>query len=394
MQQLDTILANGHVIDPSQNLSKICHIGIKNGLIVQIDGRIPDFGAQKTFDLTGMIVSPGLIDLHCHPSWGFSESGVDEDDIGLHSGVTLLCDAGTSGAYNYQAFKKLIIDQSRTDIFCFLNVASTGLVKMPEICSKDDMDLNFCAKVAAENMDVIKGFKLRLIEPFLEAYGLNGVEEIKATAAKAGLPLMMHIGQTRPRVANDKMDILTRQAVNLLDTGDIVSHFLTWEPGGLITPDGEIYPELPTALKRGVVLDACHGLNHFSLSVARHALEQGIFPTVLSTDLCDIVIPSAQSLTVVMSKFLNLGVPIDRIIEMTTTNPSMAIGEQNIRGSLRPGLQANITVMEIRKGKFVFNDGNGGDKFEGESLIEPRFVIKGEKITPAFSHYHIAPSFR
>jgi dihydroorotase len=392
MELFDILLANGHIIDPSQKINKVSQIGIKNGLISKIEDGLKAH-AKRTYDLTGMIVTPGLIDIHCHPSQGFSHIGVNEDDIGLHSGVTLLCDAGSSGAYNFQAFKELIIESSKTKILCFLNVANTGLVKMPEITNQNDMDLKSAEIAARENTNLIKGFKLRLIESFLETYGLRGVEEIKKVTLKTDLPLMVHIGQTRPRVANDKMDLFTRQAVDMLDRGDIISHFLTWEPGGLIKPDGEIYPELLSAQKRGVVLDASHGLNHFSLSVAKHAIANKIVPTVLSTDLCDIVIPSAQSLTVVMSKFLNLGIPIEDLIAQTTVNPSRAIDEENVRGSLRVGSAANITVMEVRKGRFLFTDGNGKEKMEGDKIIEPRFVIQGDKIIPAFSNYHIAPDF-
>ena len=290
MDQFDILLKNGRVIDPYQNLNSVLDVGIKDGIIIGIGKDLPEISAKKIYDLSGMIATPGLVDLHCHPSKWFSDSGVDADEIGLQSGVSLLCDAGTSGAHNFMAFKRLVVEKANTAVLCFLNVASTGLVKMPEITTKDDMDLVSTEVVARENPDLIKGFKLRLIEGFLDAYGLKGVEKVKEISIKTGLPLMMHIGQTRPRQADDPMDQMTRQAVNVLDRGDIISHFLTWEPGGLILPGGAIYPELQSAKKRGVVLDACHGLNHFSLTVAKHALANGMVPSVLSTDLCDIVV--------------------------------------------------------------------------------------------------------
>ena len=189
------------------------------------------------------------------------------------------------------------------------------------------------------------------------------------------------------------MDYFTRTAVSLLDSGDIISHFLTWEPGGLILKDGTVYPELLAARDRGVVLDACHGLNHFSLSVARTALELGIYPTVLSTDLCKVVEPSAQSLAVVMSKFLCLGLSLDQIIEMTTVNPAKAVNENLSRGSLAPGRTADISVLELLEGDFVYTDGNGGEKMNGNLLLEPRMTIQNGDLKPAFSHYHTAPPF-
>ena len=155
-----------------------------------------------------------------------------------------------------------------------------------------------------------------------ETLGIDAIEIAKKLAADMDLPLMMHIGETRERVPADKMDDFSRAAVSLMENGDILSHYLTWEPGGMILKDGTVYPELEAAQKRGVVLDSSHGVNHFSFTVARHAIEKGLLPTVISTDMVTTVLPAAQSLAVVMSKFLNWGLTLDQVIEMTTINPA------------------------------------------------------------------------
>ena len=204
---------------------------------------------------------------------------------------------------------------------------------------------------------------------------------------------MIHIGETRERAAEDKMDDFSRAAVSLMESGDILSHYLTWEPGGMILKDGTVYPELEAAQKRGVVLDSSHGLNHFSLTVAQHAIEQGFLPTVISTDMVTTVLPAAQSLAVVMSKFLNWGLTIDQVIEMTTINPAIALDEESNRGSLKPGMRADITILELIKGEFEFCDGNGRERMKGNLLLEPRMVFKAGKEMPAYSRYHIPPLF-
>lgn len=393
MARFDIILKNGLLIDPARSIHRIQSIGIKNRRIDAVSDNLPDDTSEMTYDLSGKIVTPGLIDLHCHPAKEFAELGLDESEIGLFSGVTLLCDAGTAGSYNFQAFRKFVVDLSQTDILCFLNLANTGLVKMPEICSAQDIDLGHTQAIIDSNRDIIKGIKFRLTETFSHGLGIKGVESAKTLSKKVGLPLMVHIGETRPRQLNDQMDDFTRTAVSFLEEGDIISHFLTWEPGGLILRDGTVYPELIAAQKRGVVLDACHGLNHFSLTVARQAIAQGILPTVISTDLCTVVIPSAQSLAVVMSKFLNLGLSLDQVIEMTTINPAKALSEDQTRGSIEPGRIADISVLELIEGDFQYTDGNGGESMTGKLLLEPRMTIKNGNPTPAFSRYHIAPAF-
>lgn len=393
MARFDILLTNGLVIDPARSIHCVQSIGIKNGRIDAVSDHLPGNTSEMIYDLSGKIVTPGLIDLHCHPANEFAESGVDESEIGLFSGVTLLCDAGTAGSYNFQAFRKLVVDPAHTDILCFLNLANTGLVKMPEICCAKDIDLEHSRAVIDSNRDIIRGIKLRLTEPFSHGLGIKGVESAKTLSSEVGLPLMVHIGETRPRQLNDQMDDFTRAAISLLEEGDVISHFLTWEPGGVILKNGTVYPELIAAQKRGVVLDACHGLNHFSLSVARQAIAQGILPTVISTDLCTVVIPSAQSLAVVMSKFLNLGLSLDQLIEMTTINPAKALSEDQTRGSIKPGRIADISVFELIEGDFRYSDGNGGENMPGKSLLEPRMTIKNGNLKPAFSRYHIAPAF-
>ena len=172
---------------------------------------------------------------------------------------------------------------------------------------------------------------------------------------------------------------IQEEKIALMEEGDILSHYLPWEPGGLILKDGTVYSELEDAKRRGVVLDSSHGLNHFSFTVARKAIEKGLLPTVISTDMASMVLPAAQSLPVVMSKFLNLGLTLDQVIKMTTTNPAKALGEERRRGSLKPGYMADITVMELTEGDYIFCDGHGGERMNGNLLLEPRMVFKGGK---------------
>ena len=153
------------------------------------------------------------------------------------------------------------------------------------------------------------------------------------------------------------------------------------------------HPELLEARKRGVWLDCCHGLNHFSFTIARQALSKGLLPDLVSTDMATMSLPAAQSLAVMMSKFLNLGVGLEEVIKMATANPAQALHEDEKRGSLKPGMAADITLMKLEKGKFTFCDGTGGERLEGEILLEPTAVIKNGCLYPAFSGYHIPPVY-
>jgi dihydroorotase len=388
----DALLKNGLIIDPSQGIHGRGTVAIRDGRIAAVGDVASGEAADKVFNMEGKIIAPGLIDLHCHPAEGFSWLGVPADEIGLDSGVPLLCDAGTAGASNFETMRRFIVDPAKTDILCFINLAKTGLIALPEIWCGRNMDMDSSLEVIEANRDIIRGVKVRAIEPLAEGVGIKAMGMAKELCARAGLPLMVHVGETRSRVPHDRMDDFSRAVVSLMDEGDILSHYLTWEPGGMILADGTVYPELEAAQKRGVVLDSCHGLNHFSFTITRIAIERGLIPTVISTDMASMVRPAAQSLAVVMSKFIHMGLSVEQVIEMTTANAAKALGEEE-RGSLKPGMRADITILELLEGDFVFCDGKGGERMNGTRLLEPRMVFKGGAAMPAFSGYYIPPDY-
>jgi len=326
--------------------------------------------------------------MHCHPSAGLVDIGRPIDEIGIYSGVTTLCDAGSSGSTNFQPFKRFLINPSITDTLCFINIAKIGLANIPELRGNCDIDLEGAKRVIAENRDIIRGIKIRGIQAVVESVGLKAVEMAKKMGSELKLPVMIHIGESRDRIPNDFMDSFTREAIKLLDQGDIISHYLTRLPGGVILPDGSIAQELWDAKNRGVILDACHGLWHFSFEVAKQAFNQGLLPTVISTDLSAPNVTIVQSLLVTMSKFLNLGLTLEQVVEMTTLKAAMAIGEPN-RGTLRPGSAADISILELVQGDFHFSDGRAGNRLRGKFLLEPRLVIKSGKEMPCCSRYHV-----
>lgn len=390
----DKILKNGLIIDPSQNINKIGSIAIQEGRIAAVgDDFLDTANAKEVFNLDGNIIAPGLIDIHCHPAPKFADIGVPADEIGINTGVTLLCDAGTAGEANFEAIRSFIIGHSKTDILCMLNISNVGLIELPEIWCKRNINIDRSIKVIEDNRDIIRGVKVRAVESLADGLGIEGIEMAKRVATEVKLPLMMHIGTTRKRLLNDKLDDFSRAAVSLLEEGDILSHYLTWEPGGMILRDGTIYKELREAKERGIILDSSHGLNHFSFSNARIAIDNGIIPNVISTDLCTVVLPSAISLTVVMSKFIALGLNVNQVIEMVTINPARALRENNRHGSLQKGSVADITVMELKKGNYIYNDGTNGETINAETLLEPRMVFKAGDMMPAFSRYRISPKF-
>jgi dihydroorotase len=384
----DLILQGGRVIDSANTLDGIYDVAVKDGSIAAVAPGIDPNLAARVIPLPGRILAPGLIDAHCHvvaPLW---DNAVGLDEAGVDSGVCLVCDAGTLGAANFAAARDLVLPGARTDLVVFLNFATTGLLRIPEIQSEADFDLDLLRSCVEQNRPLVRGIKFRAMEA-VSVLGLPVALAAKKLASELGLPLMVHIGEFRERRPDDPMDDYGRAVVDLLDRGDSLSHFMTWRPGGMFPSDDRVYPELEKARKRGVILDSCHGGNNFSFKVARQALQLGLLPDLISTDLCASAVPAVQSLCVTMSKFLNLGLSLAQVIAMTTVNPAAALGLEERQSGLAAGSPADISVLELVRGEYLFFDGKAGHKMRGEFLLEPRLTIKRGRELPCRSRYHL-----
>ncbi len=385
----DLLIKNAHLVDKSENINQIGSVAVRNGKIEKVCMQNSVYDSETIIDARGLYLSAGLIDLHCHPVAELCDLGAEADRVGIECGVSTLCDGGSAGCDTFMAMEKLVIDKSITEIFSFLNIARTGLVKIPEISHISDINIEKTKKIIASKPDRIKGVKVRVVESLEKTVGIEAVKIAKEIAVKFGLPLMMHIGESRKRKPSDTMDSFSRNAVSYLEEGDILSHYLTWEAGGLIFENGQVDRALELAIDRGVALDSCHGLNHFSSKIAKIAIDKGILPTIISTDMSAPSAAVVQSLAVVMSKFLNMGLSIDDIINMTSYNPAKLLKIDNTSGSLKIGKAANMFIFSIEDGNYCFKDGNSGETVTGEKLIEPRMTILRGKTYPAYSNYHL-----
>src|SRR4051812_13718523 len=135
-QEYDLVLKGGHVIDPKNKISGRRDVAVKDGRIAEVGTNIAASKAAKTIDVSGLYVTPGLIDLHVHVYAGTGTaytgpSSVRPDDHSFRSGVTTMVDAGSSGWRNFEDFKALIIDPARTRVLAMLNIVGAGMAGDP-----------------------------------------------------------------------------------------------------------------------------------------------------------------------------------------------------------------------------------------------------------------------
>lgn len=375
----DLLIKSGRVIDPAQNIDDKLDIAISGDKIAKVAKDIPLRESQRVVDAKDRIVTPGLIDMHCHVYDSISKIGVEPDDAGVKQGVTTVVDGGSAGQATFGGFPKYVIPASRTTVFCFLHLSSLGLSIMPELRDRGEIDLDAIAATIETNRGLIKGIKLRLVGNLVASTGVEVVKIAKKTAKRFGLPIMVHIGDRNKQVS----PTLTKEFLPLMEPGDILSHVFTAQHGSILRPDGTILPELREAMQKGVVLDVAQGRSNFSFEVARKGMAQDILPTTLSTDL---ILPSltdiVYGMTVTMSKFMALGLDLKQVIEMATINPARAISTEDRRGSLKPGMDADVSILELLSGTWKLEDSEQ-QTLEATKLIAPTMTIKSGQLIPA-----------
>jgi len=375
----DLLIKGGRVIDPAQNIDDKRDVAITGDKIAKVAKAIPAEQTRRVVDAAGKVVTPGLIDVHCHVYDGIYINGAEPDAAGVRQGVTTVVDGGTAGEATFGGFPRYVIPASRTTVFCFLNLSSTGLSVQPELRDWKEINLAAIETTIQSNRDIIKGIKIRLVGSLIAAEGVEVVKRAKETVKKFGLPIMVHIGDRWKQVS----PTLTQDFLPLMEPGDILSHIYTAQPGSALRPDGTMMPELREAMERGVVLDISNGRtgSNFSFTVARKGITQGILPTTLSTDVNRPSLTySVFGLTVTMSKFLALGVDLVHVIEMSTINPARAIGEENRIGSLKPGMNADVSILEVLSGTWKLED---PEQPTMAKLISPVMTIKSGQAIPA-----------
>jgi dihydroorotase len=370
---LDLILRGGRVIDPAQNIDDTLDVGFADGRVATVGRQLGE--AKDVRDVTGKLVVPGLIDLHTHVYWGGTSLGVDPDSYARSCGCTTLVDAGSAGPGVMHGFRRHVIERSDVRILPFLNISFAGIfglgvgINVGECTDLALLDPRICLEVAKRDADLVVGIKVRVGGGTSGPLGVVPMEIALEVAEHAGLPLMAHLDKPPP----------PRDTVmNRLRRGDILTHCFRPFPNAPSAPDGSVYEDVLAARQRGVIFDIGHGRGSFGFETAMAMLKTGFLPDVISSDVHVLSIDKAAfDLLVTMSKFLKLGVPLVEVIRAATINPANAVRATD-RGTLKPGLLGDATVLEIEQGKFEFEDVLG-EIINAEEKLTCRGIVLGGK---------------
>jgi dihydroorotase len=371
-EKFDLLIKGGTVIDPGRQLHASMDVAVLNGKIQEMSADIAESRALRVISAKGKIVTPGLIDIHQHCYDGVADC-VNADHFCLAKGVTTVVDGGSAGYPAIANFRKYVINTSVTRIKALVNVSPFGAVGPGgnvDVLKAVDPDL--AAKAAEDNEPVAVGIKVRL---GAEIQGADDVEFLKRgvqAAQAAGLPLMAHIdGPYSP---------LT-ELLPMLRKGDIYTHFLHTHQHGSLDANGKLLPVVLEARQRGVLFDVAQGRSHLSFDVAEKCLAQGFLPDTLSTDLTRVTASDRVfDLPTMVSKFMALGVNMDKAIQMVTTNAARVFDFGAQLGTLKPGGEADISIFEVREGNFEFEDSDGKKRSGRQKLVSTAVIRHGEPL--------------
>lgn len=384
------VITGGHVVDPANGRDELLDIWIRGGRLAAVD--IPgsfdhDKSAQRV-SAVGKIVTPGLVDFHAHVYRHTTIYGVDADRVGVHAGVTTLCDQGSAGHYTYGGLQRYVIDRAVTDVYAYLMINAVGMpqggVRCPPLFSPDSAEVDATVECIEGHRDRIRGIKAHIDPNASARWGMETFRRGIAAARKARVPLYAHSGALlakdpdRPEI---DADALMAESLGLMSAGDIVGHCFGGMAGTIVTKDQRVNRAALGARDRGILFDVGYGV-HFSWEAARIVLDAGITPDICSSDIHgDFRIPVREdpvieySMVGAMNRMLALGLGMSEVIRMSTCTPARVMGIQDRAGSLTEGFPADITLLDRQQGQFELTDSFGRTHATSQRLI-PHLTIK------------------
>jgi dihydroorotase len=378
-QQFDLLIKNGRVFDPANGIDAVTDVAVGGAKIARVAANIDPAQARRVVDATGLHVVPGLIDIHSHVFFGTekdaylsnADTAVQPDSHSFRSGQTTLVDVGGAGWRNFGQLKEQVIDRARTRVLSFINIVGSGMKGGPVEQNLADMDAKLTAMRIKEHPGVIVGVK---VAHYLGSEW-DPVTRAVAAGREGNVPVMVDFGRHTPPLSLE--DLLLKH----LRPGDILTHTYADVAGRIpiVDESGKVRPYVWEARKRGVIFDAGHGGGSFLFRQAVPALKQGFPPDVISTDLHTGSMNSGmKDILNTMSKFLNMGMTLQDVVKANTATAARVIKRPDL-GRLSVGDEADIAVLNLRRGTFGFIDVAGG-KLVGDQKLECELTVKGGQV--------------
>ncbi len=409
------ILKGARVIDPASGLDGIRDIAISNGTIAAISEKITAPKGTQVMDLKGQVLTPGLIDTHCHIYEHVTgDFGLNADMVGMRSGVTTVVDQGGPSALTMGGFTQYVVQPSASRVLCFISAYLAGGLlghRYVDLYGPTGINVDAIVKAARDNPGIVRGIKAHAEPGGYSRWGVESLKLAKKAGRELGLPTYVHLGTLWPEVAGSRVDPqqIINEVVPLLEAGDILAHPFTRYPSGFVNKDGSIHPLVLEALAKGVKIDVGRGA-HFSFDNAKQVLAAGIMPDTLGADLhgynikfpdggrwyrgmftdtAEMEPPEAPQEELppfstpygihhTMSEMMALGVELPKLVAMCTSNAAKMLGMPEL-GRITVGAPADISVFRILSGEWMLRDSNGVSQ-KATKLLHPTLAMRGTNL--------------
>jgi len=377
IRKYDYWIKGGRVIDPSRNIDKETDVLVTDGEFVPLpeDGGIDPSDVREIIEARGNLVLPGLIDHHAHFAWNHVDIGAMPDLYEFPNGVTSACDGGSVGSSGFGALVRNTLQPSGLTMKASINVASGGLLTSQYLENVDPA--NYDEKGLAYHFrhypSYIHGLKLRIGKDISDGMGLEPLVGSLKLAEKFKTRLHLHatyplepLGEVMPMLRNDDVFCHTFQSMgeyNILDENGRVQKCV-WD-----------------AKKHGVILECAQGRIHCSFKVAKAAIDEGLYPDVISTDLVMVSVYQKRlfSLPLVLTRMLAFGMPLTEVIRACTETPARLMGLEGVIGTLKPGALADVCIMKVAERPVELMD-SYGESVKYDRILIPQYTLKAGKV--------------
>jgi dihydroorotase len=405
----ELVLKGARVIDPACGTDGILDVAVAGGKIAAVGPDLACPPGATRLDLSGAIVTPGLIDTHAHVYEHVTgDFGLNADLVGVRNGVTTVVDQGGASPLTFNGFREFVAEPARSRVLAFVSTYLAGGLlghRYVDLYGPSGINVAAIVRTARENQAMIRGIKAHAEPGGYSRWGIESLRLAKQASRELGLPVYVHLGTLWPQQAGSNIDPKTiiDEVVPLLDAGDILAHPFTRYPSGFVGADGKIHPLIREALAKGVTIDVGRGA-HFSFDNARQVLAAGILPTTLGADLHgynvkmpdggrwyrgmftdtadmeppeDAALPFSTPYGVhhAMSELLALGVTLPQVVAMATSHAAKMLRMEDQIGALKPGMDADISVFRVLRGEWTLRDSNGVEVVARE-LLHPECVVR------------------
>lgn len=402
------LLYGGRVIDPANSIDTLCDVLIEGDRIKAVGSLIDSDAAESAelIDCTGKLVLPGLIDTHSHVyQYVTGRFGLNADMCGVHSGVTTLIDQGGASCMTLPGFRKFIAEPADTRVLSFLSAYLVGGLEghfYPELYRPECADVAATVKSALANSDIVKGIKAHAELGGFARWGLDVMKKAAQIGEQTSLPVYIHFGQLWPMPDQPEYDIdpdsIFPQVLDLLKPGDVLAHPFSRHPGGFVEQNGQMHPLVSEAIERGLKVDVGHG-SHFSYKMAAKVIDAGVVPDTLGSDMhgYNTTVPapagtpdehpdeehlftgtSRFSLVSTMVSMMALGLSLEQLVPMVTSNAAKLAGMSDEIGTLGVGREADVSVLSDEEGAWLLRD-NEGTQVIARRMLQPVFCLRAGK---------------